>query len=69
MVIHANKKARCSSIPEQANLSFKRMYIAHYIGVVPYERGLKKQQALIQAIAGGRIPNVLLLLQHSPVSQ
>jgi lipoate-protein ligase B len=40
---------------------------APYLGIVPYDRALKLQQALAQAKAESRIGNVLLLLQHPPV--
>jgi len=48
-------------------LSFKKVYVADYLGVIPYERALKLQQGLTQARAKGAIPDVLLLLQHPPV--
>ena len=44
-----------------------KVYIADYLGVVPYELALKRQQGLMQARAEGIIPDVLLLLQHPPV--
>ncbi|MBA7531200.1 Octanoyltransferase [subsurface metagenome] len=45
----------------------RRIYIADYLGVIPYELALKRQQILVQARAEGRIPDVVLLLQHPPV--
>ena len=48
-------------------MSFKKVYVADYLGVIPYERALKLQQGLTQARAKGAIPDVLLLLQHPPV--
>ncbi len=48
-------------------MSFKKVYVADYLGVIPYERALKLQQGLMQARAKGTIPDVLLLLQHPPV--
>jgi lipoate-protein ligase B len=47
--------------------TLQRACIAPYLGIVPYERALKMQQALMQARAEGRIGDVLLLLQHPPV--
>ncbi len=48
-------------------MSAKRVYIADYLGAIPYERALKLQQRLVQARAEGSIPDVVLLLQHPPV--
>jgi len=48
-------------------LSSNKIYIADYLGVVPYEVALKRQQTLVQARAEGKIPDVVLLLQHPPV--
>jgi len=45
----------------------KKICTAVYLGVLPYERALKLQQRLVQARAEGDIPDILLLLQHSPV--
>jgi lipoate-protein ligase B len=45
----------------------KKVYIARYLGVTPYEHALKLQQALVQARTEGKIPDVVLLLQHPPV--
>ena len=47
--------------------SNNRVYVADYLGVVPYELALKRQQILVQARAEGKIPDVVLLLQHPPV--
>lgn len=67
MGISTNKKASCSGIPKESYLSSKKVYIADYLGVMPYEPALKLQQILMQARAEGKIPDVILLLQHSPV--
>jgi len=48
-------------------MSLNKVYVADYLGVVPYESALKRQQILVQARAEGKIPDVLLLLQHPPV--
>ena len=45
----------------------KKIYIADYLGLVPYELALKLQQILMSARAEGSIPDVVLLLQHPPV--
>ena len=47
--------------------TLKRTCTAPYLGIVPYERALKLQQELEQAMANGKIGDVLLLLQHPPV--
>jgi lipoate-protein ligase B len=47
--------------------SNNRVYVADYLGVVPYELALERQQILVQARAEGKIPDVVLLLQHPPV--
>ncbi len=52
---------------EETYLSAKKVYIADYLGVIPYGLALKRQQGLMQARAEGSIPDVLLLLQHPPV--
>jgi len=48
-------------------MSLNKVYVADYLGVIPYEPALKQQQILVQARAEGKIPDVLLLLQHPPV--
>lgn len=48
-------------------MASKKVYVAGYLGVLPYELALKLQQRLMQARAEGNIPDVLLLLQHPPV--
>jgi len=45
----------------------EKVYLADYLGVIPYEPALKLQQRLVQTRAEGKIPDVLLLLQHPPV--
>ena len=55
------------SIFRESYLSFKKVYAANYLGIVPYELALKLQQRLVGARAEGDIPDVLLLLQHPPV--
>jgi lipoate-protein ligase B len=47
--------------------TFKKACIAPYLGVVPYEVALNLQRRLMQARAGGKIGDVLLLLQHPSV--
>lgn len=47
--------------------SNNKLYIADYLGVIPYELALKRQQILAQARTEGKIPDVVLLLEHSPV--
>jgi lipoyl(octanoyl) transferase len=37
------------------------------LGVVPYAEALEMQKALVEERRAGRIPNLLLLLQHPPV--
>lgn len=45
----------------------KKICAAVYLGVIPYQSSLKLQQRLTPARAERSIPDVLLLLQHSPV--
>jgi len=45
----------------------KKICAAVYLGVIPYQSSLKLQQRLVPARAERSIPDVLLLLQHSPV--
>jgi len=47
--------------------TFKKACIAPYLGIVPYAVALNLQQRLMQARAGGKIGDVLLLLQHPSV--
>ena len=51
----------------KACLTGEKVYLADYLGVVPYELALSLQQRLAQARAEGEIPDVVLLLQHPPV--
>jgi len=67
MVIVNNKKVNRSETPKSTYSSSKKVCVADYLGVIPYERSLKLQQRLMQARAESSIPDVLLLLQHSPV--
>ncbi len=67
MSISTKEKAIWAKIPEEINSSSNKIYVADYLGVIPYELALKRQQKLMQARADGKIPDVLLLLQHSPV--
>jgi lipoate-protein ligase B len=45
----------------------EKVYLAEYLGLVPYELVLKQQEILRQARTEGNIPDALLLLQHPPV--
>ena len=47
--------------------SNNKLYIADYLGVIPYELALKRQQILVQARTEGKIPDVVLLLEHPPI--
>ena len=67
MDISTNKKFSFSGIPKGSYLSSKKVCVAGYLGVIPYELALKIQQELMQARAEGSIPDVMLLLQHPPV--
>jgi len=67
MGISTNNKASYPRIPKETYSSFGKRYTAAYLGVIPYECALKLQQKLMQARAEGRIPDVILLLQHPPV--
>jgi lipoate-protein ligase B len=40
------------------------MFIADYLGMVPYQAALELQHSLVQARANATIPDVLLLLEH-----
>ena len=51
----------------KACLTGEKIYLAGYLGIVPYELALKQQQRLAQARAEGDIPDVVLLLQHPPL--
>jgi len=48
-------------------MSLNNVYVADYLGVIPYKQALKLQRTLVSARAEGKIPDVLLLLQHPPV--
>ena len=48
-------------------LSSDKVYAADYLGVIPYGEALRLQQKLVKARDEGRIPDVVLLLQHPPV--
>jgi len=48
-------------------LTKQRVYLADYLGIIPYELALNWQGKLAQARAEGKIPDVLLLLQHPPI--
>lgn len=48
-------------------MSFSRIYLAEYLGLVPYDAALTLQQMLVRARADGNLPDVLVLLQHPPV--
>ncbi len=67
MDISTNKKFSFSGIPKANYWSSSKVYVADYLGVIPYELALKLQQELVQVRAEGTIPDVLLLLQHPPV--
>lgn len=67
MNISTKNKNGVSGTPGETALICKKECIADYLGVMPYEQALKLQEALAQARAEGRIPDVLLLLQHPPV--
>ncbi len=67
MDISTNKKLSCSGVSKETYLSSKKVYVADYLGIVPYELTLKLQQILMQARADGGVPDILLLLQHPPV--
>ncbi|HEY82893.1 MAG TPA: lipoyl(octanoyl) transferase LipB [Dehalococcoidia bacterium] len=47
-------------------LTKQRVYLADYLGIIPYQPALKLQERLAQARAEDEIPDVLLLLQHPP---
>jgi lipoate-protein ligase B len=47
--------------------TFKKVCIAPYLGIVPYEVALKLQQRIVQARSEGRIGDVILLLEHPSV--
>ena len=67
MVISTNKKISYSGAPRETYLSSKKVYVADYLGVIPYGHALKLQQRLMQARTEDSIPDVILLLQHPPV--
>ena len=45
----------------------QRAYVVKYLGMVPYEDALIRQEALRQLRGEGRIPDTVLLLQHPHV--
>jgi lipoate-protein ligase B len=47
--------------------STAKSFFAAYLGVIPYERSINLQTALMQARLNDKIPDFLLLLQHPPV--
>lgn len=67
MTIYADEKASYSWITENGYLLPEKAYVAGYLGVVPYGHALQLQDKLRQARAEGKIPDVLILLQHPPV--
>ena len=67
MDISTKKKFSFSGIPEVSYLSSRKVCVAGYLGLMPYELALKLQQRLTQVRAEDNIPDVLLLLQHPPV--
>lgn len=67
MDISANRKSSFSSIPDETDVSSKKVCVTSYLGVMPYELVLKLQQVLLSARAEGVIPDVLLLLHHPSV--
>ena len=66
MDVSTINKVSCSGITE-VHLSSNNVYIADYLGIIPYGRALELQRRLMQARAEGSIPDVALLLQHPPV--
>ena len=67
MVISTNEKVSYSGAPGETCLSSLGVYIADYLGVIPYGQALELQQRLAQARAEDSIPDVVLFLQHPPV--
>jgi lipoate-protein ligase B len=51
----------------QTWLLAEKIFMADYLGVVPYAQALRWQQKSVRARSEGIIPDVLLLLQHPPV--
>jgi len=45
----------------------KKIYLADYLGIVPYKLALELQEKLARARVEGTIPDAVLLLQHPPV--
>jgi len=65
MVILTDNKVNYSE-PLRETLA-KKIYLADYLGVIPYESALKLQRRLVQARGERSIPDVVLLLQHPSV--
>ncbi len=63
----AEKRASDPGTPREIHPASRKVCIADYLGVVPYERALKLQETLVLARAEGISRDVLLLLQHPPV--
>ncbi|MFC1912580.1 lipoyl(octanoyl) transferase LipB [Chloroflexota bacterium] len=47
--------------------SVRKIYLADYLGSIPYKRALKLQRRLVQARGERSIPDVVMMLQHPPV--
>jgi lipoate-protein ligase B len=62
--ISTENRAGDSGIPGELHQASTKVCIAHYLGVIPYERALRLQEALALARARGMSPDFLLLLQH-----
>ena len=67
MTIYANEKTGYAGFAENGCLPLEEACVYGYLGVVPYGRALELQKKLRQAREDGKIPDVLLLLQHPPV--
>lgn len=66
---NTEKKASDSGISKEthSDSASRKVCIADYLGVMPYEPASKLQETLTLAKTEGIIPDVLLLLQHPPI--
>jgi lipoate-protein ligase B len=65
-IIEGKKNNYRVNLPVTESFS-ENMLITNYLGIIPYDKALKMQNALRDKRIKGIIPDVLLLLEHNPV--
>jgi lipoate-protein ligase B len=65
MIISTDNKVNYSE--PLKGTSARKIYLADYLGAIPYESALKLQRRLVQARGERSIPDVILLLEHPSV--